>query len=123
MFYDPQQILNAAKAILPALPQLLDPATARAMKAQLETLLFDQNIAKIWETLDQSPQTQNWRTKYLNQEKITVTRSSSQLAGDMVPQPGIIYACPNCDYRDVVFLLGMDPDPCPNHPDAVLRRL
>ena len=122
--YTPQQILNTAKAIQSVLPQLLDPAAASAMQAQLEPLLLNQDIAKIWETLDQFPQTQRWRTKYLNQEIATATRSGSQLAGDMVAQPsGLIYACPHCDYRDVVFLLGMAPDPCPDHPDALLHRV
>ena len=120
--YTPQEILNAAKAILPVLPKLLDEPTANQLQAQLNTHLAAQDIAKIWETLDRSPQTQRWRSKYLNQE--IATRSGSQLAGDMVAQPsGLIYACPHCDYRDVVFLLGMDPDPCPEHPDAVLHRV
>jgi hypothetical protein len=93
------------------------------LQTQLTTHLAAQDITKItkiWETLDQFPQTQRWRDRYFDP---TVRRTRSQLAGDMVPQPsGIIYACPHCDYRDVVFLLGMTPDPCPNHhhPEAML---
>jgi hypothetical protein len=119
--YDPKQILNAAELIQPVLPLLLDPATAGKTQAQLEASRLAKDVAKIWETLDQFPQTQRWRTKYLDKD---ATRVSSKLDGEMVAEPsGLIYACPHCNYRDVVFLLGMDPEPCPNHPTAILQRL
>ncbi|TVQ20810.1 MAG: hypothetical protein EA367_07400 [Leptolyngbya sp. DLM2.Bin15] len=128
--YTPQEILGAAKAILPVLPKLLDEPTANQLQAQLNTYLAAQDIAKIWETLEQTPQTQHWRDKFFEAKELNKSRSVSQLAGnsqlggDMVAQPsGLIYACPHCDYRDVIFLLGMDPDPCPDHPDAVLHRV
>ncbi|WP_008307986.1 hypothetical protein [Leptolyngbya sp. PCC 6406] len=120
--YTSEEILDAAKAILPALPKLLDEPTATQLQAQLNIHLAAQDIDQLWATLERSPQTQRWRSKYLNQVK--VKGSGSQLAGDMVAQPSsLIYACPHCDYRDVIFLLGMDPDPCPDHPAAVLQRL
>lgn len=122
--YTPQEILEAAKAISPALPKLLDEPTATQLQAQLNTHVAAQDIANIWETLERSPQTQRWRDKFLEAKEFNQSRSGSQLAGDMVAQPsGLIYACPHCDYRDVIFLLGMDPDPCPAHPDAVLYRV
>ena len=128
--YTPQEILGAAKAILPVLPQLLDKPTANQLQAQLNTYLAAQDIAKIWETLERTPQTQHWRDKFFDAKELNKSRSVSQLAGnsqlggDMVAHPsGLIYACPHCDYRDVIFLLGMDPDPCPDHPDAVLHRV
>ena len=119
--YTSQEILEAATAILPVLPKLLDEPTATQVKAQLNTHLASQDIAQIWATLDQSPQTQRWRDRYFGP---TTKGGYSPLAGDMVVQAsGLIYACPHCNYRDVVFFVGMNPDPCPNHPDAVLYRL
>lgn len=119
--YTPQEILDAATAILPVLPKLLDEPTATQVQAQLNTHLASQDIAQIWATLELSPQTQRWRDRYFEP---ATSRRYSPLAGDMVVQPsGLIYACPHCNYRDVVFFTGMDPDPCPNHPDAVLYRV
>ncbi|NJN32408.1 MAG: hypothetical protein HC824_19770 [Synechococcales cyanobacterium RM1_1_8] len=120
--YSSQQVLDAAEVIYPVLPQLLDEPKAAQVQGQLETALFGKDIVTILDTLDQYPQTQRWFAKYTVVSMIH--RSGSQLHGDMVAQPsGLIYACPHCDYRDPVFLLGMDPDPCPKHPDAVLQRL
>lgn len=121
--YTPQQLLNAAEAIEPILPQLLNQADAAHIKEQLELARLGKDSTQIWQLLDQYPQTQRWRNQYFDPSMIRV-RSSSQLAGEMVAQPsGLIYACPHCDYRDVVFLIGMEPEPCPKHPDAILQRL
>jgi len=121
--YTPQEILDAAEIIYPILPQLLDQSNTVKLQEQLELAISGKNIAQIWQILDQYPQTQRWRDKYFAPSLIHV-RSSSNLAGNMVAQPsGLIYTCPHCDYRDVVFLLGMDADPCPSHPDANLQRL
>lgn len=121
--YTPQQILDAAAVIYPILPKLLDPSDAVKVQEQLELAVSSKEIAQIWQLLDQYPQTQRWRDKYFAPSLISV-RSSSQLAGNIVAQPsGLIYTCSHCDYCDVVFLLGMDPDPCPSHPDATLQRL
>jgi hypothetical protein len=119
--YTPDQILQAAQLIQPVLPQLLDPAIASGMAADLQSLLQRQDIDQIWHLLNQYPQTQRWRNQYLDPDLI---RMRSNLKGDMVPRPsGLIYACPHCDYRDTIFLVGMDPDPCPKHPTAALTRL
>ena len=121
--YTSQQILDAAEIISPILPQLLDQADAVNVQAQLELSILGKDIGQIWQILDQYPQTQRWRDKYFDPSLIRV-RSSSSLAGEMVAQPsGLIYACPHCDYRDVIFRIGMDPAPCPKHPDAILKRL
>lgn len=121
--YTPQQILDAAEIISPILPQLLDQVDAVNVQAQLELAILGKDIAQIWQILDQYPQTQRWRDKYFDPSLIRV-RSSSNLTGDMVAQPsGLIYACPHCDHRDVIFRIGMDPDPCPKHPDTTLQRL
>lgn len=121
--YTPQEILDIATIIYPILPKLLAQSDTVKIQEQLELAISGKDIAQIWRILDQYPQTQRWRDKYFDPSLIRV-RSSSNLAGDMVAQPsGLIYACPHCDYRDIVFLLGMDPDPCPKHPDATLQRL
>lgn len=121
--YTPQEILDAAEIIYPILPQLLDPPNTDKVQKQLELAISGKDIPQIWQILGQYPQIQRWRDKYFDPSMIRV-RSSSNLAGDMVAQPsGLIYVCPHCDYRDVIFLLGMDPDPCPKHPDATLQRL
>jgi len=120
--YEPEEILNAAEVIFPILPKLLDATTAAQLQQQLQQFIITQDIESIWQALDQYPQTRHWRSKYLEQS--VANRSGSQLDGDMVAQPsGLIYACPHCDYRDVVFFIGMNPDSCPNHPDAVLYRI
>jgi hypothetical protein len=121
--YTPQEILDAAEIISPILPQLLDQADAVNVQAQLELAILGKDITQIWKILDQYPQTQRWRDKYFDPTLIRV-RSNSNLAGDMVAKPsGLIYACPHCDYRDVIFRIGMDLIPCLKHPDATLQRL
>jgi len=122
MLYKQEDILKAAEVISPALPKLLDATTATQLQQQLQELITTQNIPSIWEALEQHSQTQQWLSKYLGQS--VASRSGSQLAGDMVAQPsGLIFACPHCDYRDVIFLLGMDPEPCPDHPESSLKSL
>jgi hypothetical protein len=114
--YTPEQILQAAQRIQPVLPQLLEPAIATQVAADLQPLLQHQDLNQIWLLLDQHPQTQRWRDQYLS-----LIELRSGLAGDMVAQPsGLIYACPHCNYRDVIFRVGMDPEPCPQHPTATL---
>jgi hypothetical protein len=121
--YTPQEILNAAAIISPILPQLLNSSDAVKVQEQLDLAIVGKDIEQIWQILDQYPQTQRWRNKHFDPSLIRV-RSGSNLKGDMVAQAsGLIYACPHCDYRDVVFLLGMEPDPCPRHPDVTLQRL
>lgn len=120
MMYTSAQIIETAKLISPALPKLLSSSDASKVQDELQSLIAVQDFSQIWKILSQYPQTHRWCSRYLRNNS---TRSGSRLLGNKVADPSsLIYACAHCDYRDVIFFLGMTPERCPKHPkDALFR--
>lgn len=125
--YSPEQILEAAKAVQPVLHKLLSEPRATEMQSSLQSFIQSKDIDQIWDSLDQYPQTKQWRIQYLKAVNSSKTRSNSQLLGnsqlpgDVTAQSGMIFACPLCDYRYAIFFQGMELTSCDKHPDTELH--
>jgi hypothetical protein len=122
-------ILDAAQAIKPILPDLLDPEKAAQVDRQLQILLTQaeagQSIeTQIIDTLRPHESTQTWMRQYLNGEAPEeIMRSIVGLAGNMSAQPRKPeYQCPKCNTTKAELPQGRIPK-CDNHPNETLQRI
>lgn len=95
-------VTDAARAILPELPTLLDPETAKQVAQRLQVLLTQSESGQsvdhlITEELRQLEPTRSWMKRYLKGEspdQITRSLGDSRLAGDERLPPATLYVCP-----------------------------
>jgi hypothetical protein len=116
-----QQIIQIAQTLQPQLSNLLRAETATTVDRQLTTLLkqFEQG-QPVEEQVLLLLHAQEPLRPYLTPN----TNKSFNLPGNRVAQPSsLIYKCSECNYTDNVAQQGMKPDPCPDHPNAVLQKL
>lgn len=115
--------LTAAAEIRPHLPALLDPETAQAVDAQLQTLLSQVESGKsvenqITETLRQYEPTQAWIKRYLKGENPDQITRSIQLPGNSPAiSSSLEYQCQECGKSLKSPQVGIQPK-CLDHPKA-----
>lgn len=118
-----EDLITAGRAIRPALPKLLDSATARSLDAKLADLLrfadTDPTAAAdaIETAMSAHRATQLWFEAYLKQVALG-ERSLSVLPGRATALPEFeLYACEECGELWLRESPNQTVPTCPNHPD------
>ncbi|HEY9659603.1 MAG TPA: hypothetical protein V6C65_14180 [Allocoleopsis sp.] len=117
--FDPEEILECARAIRPFLPELLG-AEAEQVDRQLAELLAQAKVgqqvdAQILELLKSHSKTRQWAAEFLSPKE--VPKGFDRLPGNMDSVSAQKYVCPQGDYIWYRRSVGVPIPICPSHPD------
>jgi len=122
--FTPEEILQIAQAIQPRLQELLPSDIAETIDRQLTDHLAQANAGEsvAQEILDLL-NTQEALRPYLGIAiETAIPKHYEPLGGEPPPfASSLTYKCPECDYTDTIPQQGMTPEPCPDHPNAILQ--
>ncbi|WP_088893244.1 hypothetical protein [Leptolyngbya ohadii] len=116
---DPEEILDCARSIRPALPELLE-AGAESFDRQLAELLAEAKAGQpvedeILRLLRSHPNTEPWTAEYLRPK--TNSRGFTPLPGSIGSVSAQKYVCPHNDYIWYRRSIGIPIPACPSHPE------